>query len=378
MANKPHNLEKRGKVWYFRKTYKGKAYHIRLSSNRAEAIRMRDDYLYELRHYGELRSRIDAASQNTRHEDMLFGEVALLWKKIREADIKQKQLKESTWRDYRSIMNTYILPYFGNMVISEITVADVEDFIATLKCSPKRINNILIPLRSLFKMAKKRKIVPENIMLEVENLKTEQPDIFPLTKEEVKLFLECVEPRYRPFFTVAFGTGMRFGEMAALKWHNVDFRRRQIHIRESRVYGIEGSPKTKKSKRTIDMLKPVFKALKELKQRSGEDEYVFRDLKGRLMVPDHIRKQVWIPTLKKAELPYRPMIQTRHTFATIAVDSGEDLGWVQQMLGHSSLQMIYTRYYGWLKKHTRNDGSAFEASFAVGEPDKIKNDKPIT
>ena len=156
MANKPHNLEKRGKVWYFRKTYKGKAYHIRLSSNRAEAIRMRDDYLYELRHYGELRSRIDAASQNTRHEDMLFGEVALLWKKIREADIKQKQLKESTWRDYRSIMNTYILPYFGNMVISEITVADVEDFIATLKCSPKRINNILIPLRSLFKMAKKK------------------------------------------------------------------------------------------------------------------------------------------------------------------------------------------------------------------------------
>ncbi|WP_153306437.1 tyrosine-type recombinase/integrase [Desulfogranum japonicum] len=85
-----------------------------------------------------------------------------------------------------------------------------------------------------------------------------------------------------------------------------------------------------------------------------------------LMETDHIRNHVWIPALKKAELNYRPMIQTRHTFATIAIDSGEDVGWVQQMMGHSSLQMIYTRYYGWIKKRTRNDGTAFTASFETG------------
>ncbi len=64
------------------------------------------------------------------------------------------------------------------------------------------------------------------------------------------------------------------------------------------------------------------------------------------------------------------MIQTRHTFATITIDSGADVGWVQQMMGHSSLQMIYTRYYGWIKKRTRNDDSAFTASFEIGVVEK--------
>ena len=378
MANNLHNLEKRGRVWYFRKTFKGKAYHLRLTSNRAKAIKMRDDYLYELRHHGELRSRDTGTDLNPAAEQPVLGEVALRWAEMRKADIRQKQLKESSWRDYRSIMNHHILPYFGNMVMSEITVSDVEDFIATLNCTPKRINNILIPLRSLFKMAKKRKLISENIMLEVENLKTEQPDILPLTKEEVKDFLMAVDPHYRPFFTVAFATGMRFGEMAALKWRNVDFDRRQIHIRESRVYGVEGTPKTKKSKRTIDMLPPAFKALQEQRMKTGRDMYVFRDLKGRLMEPDHIRNHVWKPAIAKAELEYRPMIQTRHTFATIAIDSGEDLGWVQQMMGHSSLQMIYTRYYGWVKKSTRNDGSAFTASFEKNASEQGEEVKQAT
>jgi site-specific recombinase XerD len=41
------------------------------------------------------------------------------------------------------------------------------------------------------------------------------------------------------------------------------------------------------------------------------------------------------------------------------IDAGEDIGWVQKMLGHSSLQMIYTKYYSWIKRETRNDGAAF-------------------
>ena len=126
------------------------------------------------------------------------------------------------------------------------------------------------------------------------------------------------------------------------------------------------------------MLPPALKALQEQRLNTGRDIYVFRDTKGRLMVPDHIRNHVWKPAIAKAELEYRPMIQTRHTFATIAIDSGEDLGWVQQMMGHSSLQMIYTRYYGWVKKSTRNDGSAFTTSFEIDAPDDGEEVKHAT
>jgi integrase len=74
---------------------------------------------------------------------------------------------------------------------------------------------------------------------------------------------------------------------------------------------------------------------------------------------DHFRDVVWKPALKKAGLEYRPPIQTRHTFATMMLSAGEDIGWVQAMLGHSSLQMIFTRYCAWIPRKTRQDGSAF-------------------
>ena len=56
-------------------------------------------------------------------------------------------------------------------------------------------------------------------------------------------------------------------------------------------------------------------------------------------------------------------MQTRHTFATISLSEGENIGWVQHMLGHSSLQMIFTKYYAWMPKETRNDGSAMMRAY---------------
>jgi len=77
------------------------------------------------------------------------------------------------------------------------------------------------------------------------------------------------------------------------------------------------------------------------------------------MTPEHLRKEVWMPALEKAGLEYRPAIQMRHTFATMMLSAGEDIGWVQNMLGHSSLQMIFQRYFAWIPKETRSDGKAF-------------------
>jgi integrase len=56
-------------------------------------------------------------------------------------------------------------------------------------------------------------------------------------------------------------------------------------------------------------------------------------------------------------------MQTRHTFATLMLSEGESIGWVQNMLGHGSLQMIFTKYYAWIPKKTRNDGSAFMRAY---------------
>lgn len=348
--NKNHHLRKIQDIWYFESMVKGKRTKKALSESVTEARSLRDQYLKEILIYGDIQRNEDPSEDGP-----LFGELAQKWAKI-----KSTQIKASTMRDYRSSVNLYILPKFGNQPIKSITYLDVEEFKSELNCTSKRINNILVPMRSVFSMAFKSGIIENNIMLLVDNLRTDEPSINPLTIEEVKLVIENVHPHFKNSFITAFFAGLRFGEMAGLKWKNVYLERGIIHICETLVYGVEGRPKTKKSTRDIDLLLPVIEALEDQKRLTyGKSKYVFLDMSGKPLKPDHVREVIWKPALKKAGVEYRPMMQTRHTFATMMIDAGEDIGWVQKMLGHGSLQMIYTKYYSWIKKNTRNDGAEF-------------------
>ncbi|MGM0664697.1 MAG: phage integrase central domain-containing protein [Thermodesulfobacteriota bacterium] len=89
--------------------------------------------------------------------------------------IRSKQIKASTMRDYRSTMNLHILPRFGNRPIKDITYLEIEEFKAELDRSAKRINNILVPMRSVFSMAFKEGIIKDNVMARVDNLRIEEP-----------------------------------------------------------------------------------------------------------------------------------------------------------------------------------------------------------
>ena len=199
-----------------------------------------------------------------------------------------------------------------------------------------------------------------NPMDRVRNLKTDKPDIFPLSMEQVTLFLDKVNARYRVFFVVAFFTGMRFGEMAALKWKNVDFKLGVIKVRETRVKDIEGRPKTKKSVRDVNMMPPVSEVLIDAKSKAtGKSDYVFLNQYGKPLKPMPVNFHIWKPALKEAGLEPRSLYQTRHTFATLMLDAGEHPGWVQKMMGHETMQMIYERYYSYIKNYERDEGAAF-------------------
>jgi integrase len=347
--DKNHYLLKRGKTWYFRKRTRDGLIRKALSTSVTEARLLRDEYLENLKSHSVIQS------DDNNEKDILFGELAERWSKI----IKQK-VKKSTYRGYRIAMNAFILDRFGNTPMNRIRYIDIEEFIAELDCSNKRINNILVPLRGVFKLAHRSGFIENNIMSMVENRKIEKPTIKPLSMEEVDHFLECVMPFYRPFFAVAFFTGMRAGEMSALKWKNVDFDRKIIKIVEARVYGEEDRPKTNSSYRDIDMLPMVHDALKEQAlQTRLRSEYVFLNQDDKPIEIETLRKNAWTKGLKEAGIEYRPIIQTRHTFATLMVSSGENLGWVMKMMGHSSLKMITDKYFSYIPNVTHNDGSKF-------------------
>jgi len=348
--NKNHHLFKRGGVWYFRKRINGRWIKKSLAASITEARRLRDELLKEVLVYGDVKSH--SVQQDN---DILFGELAERW-----ARITRKRVKTSTFRGYQIAMNAYILDRFGNIPINRITYIDIEEFITDLDCSNKRINNLLVPLRGVFKLAHRSEFIETNIMRMVENRKIEKPKINPLSIEEVDQFLKCVLPLYRPFFEVAFFTGMRAGEMSGLKWKNVDFDRRIIKVVESRVYGEEGRPKTNSSYRDIDMLPMVYDALKEQELRTRlRSHYVFLNQDNKPIEIETLRKNAWTKGLKKMGIEYRPVIQTRHTFATMMISSGENVGWVQKMMGHSSLKMITDKYFSYIPNMTHHDGSNF-------------------
>lgn len=80
---------------------------------------------------------------------------------------------------------------------------------------------------------------------------------------------------------------------------------------------------------------------------------------GKNIDPMSMNFHVWKPGLKKAGLSPRSLYQTRHTFATLMLDAGEHPGWVQKMMGHETMQMIYEKYYSYIKNYDRDEGSAF-------------------
>jgi integrase len=350
-----HHLYKRKGTYDFRKGGARFSLETTVGTN---AIKMRDKLLENYRMHGHY----VFADQK---EPVRFGEVVKEWAKIHE-----KKVKYSTWRDYRSAMNTHVLPAFKGIPIKDITYLSVEAFKTDLECGAKRANNILVPMRSVFEMAHRNGYVNENVMSKVDNLSIDQPDIYPFTYEEVLAILNAVEPFYKPYTSVRFFTGMRSGEIDALEWSDYKASMEpnpKLHISKALVYGIQGKTKTKKSKRYIDCIPPVIQALIEQMDFTGKSEHIFLTNRGERMNPDHFREVVWKPALEKAGLEYRPPIQTRHTFATIMLSAGEEMGWVQNMLGHSSLQMIFTRYYAWVPRKTRKDGSAFLDSIAKKE-----------
>ncbi|WP_163336117.1 site-specific integrase [Desulfopila sp. IMCC35008] len=364
--SKNHHLEQRGDNWSLVAMVSGKRLKKALSTSVTEARRMRDQYLKEIAVYGEIRSIkpvVDAGK-----DKVLFGKVAVKWVKTRD-----KWIKSSTLKDYKSAMNTYILPHFGNTPISDITFIDIEEFMAELTCTAKRVNNVLVPMRAIMRFAQRAELIEKNPMDLVANLKTDKPDISPLSMDEVNLFLNVVHQYYRDFFTVAFFTGMRFGEMAALKWDNVSFKLGIIKVKETRVRGEEGRPKTNGSIRDIKMVPPVIDALTNLRaKKKGNSPYVFVNKNNKPLLPNSINYHVWKPGLRKAGLKPRSLYQTRHTFATLMLDAGELPGWVQKMMGHESLKMILEKYYSYIQNYQRDDGTAFmENVFVPREPKQL-------
>ncbi|ART56301.1 MULTISPECIES: site-specific integrase [Comamonadaceae] len=295
----------------------------------------------------------------------LFSDFAEVW--FVEAEV--------TWRRSYSItqrgaLDKYLIPFFGDKEVGQITKADVLAFRASLAKVParkssntlsnRRINSIMKPLRQILNEAADR-FEFTSAFRNIKPLKMKRSDVMPFTLEDVQRILSTARADYRNYFTVRFFTGMRTGEVHGLKWKYIDFERRLILVRESIVLNEEDELKTDGSMRDIQMNEMVFDALQaQFKTRHPDSEYVFSLRSGKPIDNQNFLNRVWAPLLRHLGLEHRRAYQMRHTAATLWLAAGEAPEWIARQLGHTSTEMLFRVYSRYVPNLTRRDGSAME------------------
>ncbi len=332
---------------------------------RDEAVRMERELL-ATRDRGE-------RQPDERHAP-LFAPFATQW--IEES---RAGWKASTVAQYQQVLKSQLLPAFRDLRLGAITESRMRQLLTQLQdqgLSARRINLALLVLKMILRTAVRRRFVREDPTEHVRGLREPKTEVDPLDPDMVTAFLAAGPPWWRPYFTVAFWTGARPNELAALKWGDVDNARGILRIRAGRYRGHEGPPKTASSVRDIDLLPAVVDALKaqkaqqaaeRLKRGRGAPErgqdYVFTGPEGGLLNVNALRDRSWYPTLTKAGLS-----RTRHTFASNALAAGEAPSWVAAMLGHASPEMLFSVYARYIPNRTRRDGSALMHRMEGTEP----------
>lgn len=295
----------------------------------------------------------------------LFSEFVEQW--FNEFSVGWRRTYIST---VRQIVDTRLIPQFGQSRVSDIHREDILSFRSTLgkepgrkqdsKLSPRRINAIVLVLTQVLNEAADRYHfnTPGD---RIKPLKLKKTHVQPFSLDEVNKIIKSCRPDFKDYFTVRFFSGMRTGEADGLKWKYVDFEKRLIYIRETFTAGEEDYTKNDSSQRDIHMSQPVYEALKRQFEATGKlSKFVFCNRDGNPIDLHNFCKRVWYPLLRHLELESRTPYQMRHTAATLWLAAGEAPEWIARQLGHTNTEMLFTVYSRYVPNLTRQDGSAFE------------------
>jgi integrase len=171
--------------------------------------------------------------------------------------------KASTLSQYETVLKNQLRPAFNDVRVSGITEARVRQLVMRLQdagMSARRINLVVLVLKMILRTARRRRLLRDDALAAVKMLREPRTEIDPFSPEDVDAFLAASPTWWRPYFAVAFWTGARPNEMAALKWGDVDWQGGRFRIRAGRYRGVESAPKTAGSVRDVDMLPPVVEA----------------------------------------------------------------------------------------------------------------------
>jgi len=300
----------------------------------------------------------------------LFSDVAKDW-----LEYKRLNLRESTWSVYEGHTRKHFKE-FDKIKINRITTAKVEKFIANRQKDGMHIltlRKILVSLGQIFSYAVRHKYLDYNPLTDAERPKDQggvkEKNIRILTPEEIKAFLGGVSnQKYNTLFRLAIFSGARQGELLGLKWSDVDWINNQIHIQRTFNCQAWYDVKTKTSNRKIDLGPLMITEFKKWKLACPKNKLnlIFPNEAGQPINNTNMRHRYFDPALKKAKIEKMRFHDLRHTYASLLIEQGENIKYIQSQLGHSSPTVTWNVYAHLMK--TVNQESARRLENSVFTP----------
>lgn len=273
----------------------------------------------------------------------------------------ESNCKHSTAENYRQVCTRHLYPPLGKLSLTEVTRIHIKELVAGWNrqgLKKRTILNILTPLREAYNHAIDDGVVSANpvakVGMIVKGCQVSSAHIDPLTAEEVRTFLATARARFSPFylhFLCAVRTGMREGELIGLRWEDIDFVSRFIEVRHNVVRRQETTTKTHKIRR-VDVspqLSAELVRVKETRQLEASlkgqplPPWVLLTPHGNRLTPEVLRKAFYA-CLEAAGLRRVRFHDLRHTFASLLIQQGANVKYIQSQLGHSSISITLDVY----------------------------------
>ena len=273
--------------------------------------------------------------------------------------IQRELTKDNTWRSYstkkayKTYLNKWIIPHWGNTPLSEVRTMGVESWLRRLPLAKSSCAKIRGLLSVLFNHACRYELFDRNpIRLVRQGAKRRSTPIV-LTPVEIRTLVNNLDLRERTLVLLAASTGLRQSELFGLKWGDIDFALNTMNVTRSIVYGVVGPCKTESSQKPVPVHPTVLKTLCEWRQicrYNGSGDWVFASRRHRG------RKPIWGQAILRRYI--RPIAQRggiqkrfgwhtfRHTYSTLLRNVGTEFKVMQELLRHSSLRStldVYTQ-----------------------------------
>ncbi len=303
-------------------------------------------------------------------------------------EVHKPSIRIGTYKGYRGYLDKHILPALGHIPLQKLTPQNVQAFYTRKQqegLSAKSVNNIHGMLHKALDHAVRWGLVPRNVCDAVSLPKKARHEIQPLTEKQARQLLVAARGHsLEGLLTLAVTTGMRSGELLALKWQDINFDSGSLHIRRSMGYisgkgYLEFEPKTARGRRKIVLPPFVCEVLKQHRTRQLEErlkagtrwqdhDLVFCNIYGGYFDPAHLRQR-FDKLLKEAGLPDVRFHDLRHSAATILLSMGVPAKVVQEILGHSQISMTMDIYSHVLPDMQQEAMAKMNDLFGPGFPD---------